>query len=159
MRARFFRISELITAVGLQNVHEPQVKHLVDELWEIRCKGKDGISRAIYVTAHEKRIVVLRVFVKKTQKTPRKELKRLNMTKVNDLHQNWLKDPEYQTEYEALITAREASGFSQQEMAKRMNTKQSVVARLESAQGNPTIKTLNKYAEALGGHLEINIAR
>ena len=81
------------------------------------------------------------------------------MTKVNDLHQNWLKDPEYQTEYEALITAREASGFSQQEMAKRMNTKQSVVARLESAQGNPTIKTLNKYAEALGGHLEINIAK
>jgi len=38
-----------------------------------------------------------------------------------------------------LTNAREASGFSQQEIAKRMNTKQSVVARLESAQGNPIV--------------------
>lgn len=40
-----------------------------------------------------------------------------------------------------------------------MNTKQSVVARPESADGNPTIKTLSRYAEALGGHLEISIGR
>ncbi|MFT4928661.1 MAG: phage-related protein [Phenylobacterium sp.] len=75
MRARFIRITQLIESVGLQNVHEPHVKHLEDELWEIRVKGKDGISRAIYVTAHQKRVVVVRVFVKKTQKTPRKEIK------------------------------------------------------------------------------------
>jgi phage-related protein len=37
-------------------------------------KGRDGISRAIYVTARRRRIVVLRVFVKKTQKTPRQEI-------------------------------------------------------------------------------------
>jgi phage-related protein len=36
--------------------------------------GRDGISRAIYVTASERRVVVLRVFVKKTQKTPRREI-------------------------------------------------------------------------------------
>jgi phage-related protein len=40
----------------------------------MRMKGKDGIARAIYVTAQEKRVVVLRVFVKKTQKTPHREL-------------------------------------------------------------------------------------
>lgn len=38
-------------------------------------KGRDGISRALYVTAKGRRVVVVRVFVKKTQKTPRREIK------------------------------------------------------------------------------------
>jgi phage-related protein len=33
-------------------------------------KGKDGISRALYITAVGRRVVVVRVFIKKTQKTP-----------------------------------------------------------------------------------------
>lgn len=37
-------------------------------------KGRDGISRAIYVTARNRRVVVVRVFVKQTQKTPRREI-------------------------------------------------------------------------------------
>jgi len=40
----------------------------------MRMKGKDGISRAVYVTAKGRRVVVLRVFLKKTQKTPRREI-------------------------------------------------------------------------------------
>lgn len=40
----------------------------------MRLKGKDGISRAIYVTASDQRIVVVRVFVKKTQTTPSREI-------------------------------------------------------------------------------------
>jgi len=75
MFARFIRIVELIESEGLPNVHEPHVKHLQDKLWEIRMKGKAGISRAIYVTASEQRVIVVRAFIKKTQKTPRKELK------------------------------------------------------------------------------------
>ena len=43
--------------------------------WEIRLKGRDGIPRALYITAKPKRVVVVRVFIKKTQKTPRKEIK------------------------------------------------------------------------------------
>ena len=74
MRARFRRIAELIQEYGLERVHEPHVKHLEGVLWEIRMKGKDGISRAIYVTAKGRRVVVVRVFVKKTQKTPRREI-------------------------------------------------------------------------------------
>lgn len=58
-----------------------------------------------------------------------------------------------------LISTRENSGLSQLDVAKLMSTKQSVVARLESADGNPTLKPLSRYAEALGGHLQINIAR
>jgi phage-related protein len=55
-------------------VREPHVKHLEGPLWEMRMKGRDGISRAIYVTARGRRVVVLRVFVKKTLKTPSREI-------------------------------------------------------------------------------------
>lgn len=74
MRARFIWISKLIQEHGLHNVREPYVKHIEGSLWEIRIKGKDGISRALYVTAKPERIVVVRVFIKKTQKTPRREI-------------------------------------------------------------------------------------
>lgn len=46
------------------------MKHLEDKLWEMRLTGKTGIARSIYITASGQRIVVLRTFVKKTQKTP-----------------------------------------------------------------------------------------
>lgn len=72
--AKFIRIGELIQSLGLERVREPHVKYLEDSLWEIRMKGRDGISRALYVTAHPKRVVVVRVFAKKTQKTPRREI-------------------------------------------------------------------------------------
>ncbi len=74
MRARFIRIAFLIESMGLERVREPHVKHLKGPLWEMRMTGKDGISRALYVTAKGKRVVVVRVFVKKTQKTPRLEI-------------------------------------------------------------------------------------
>ncbi len=74
MRARLSRIAALITTVGLENVREPHIKHIEGQLWELRIKGKDGISRAIYVTAKSKRLVIVRVFIKKTEKTPRSEI-------------------------------------------------------------------------------------
>jgi phage-related protein len=64
----------LIKSLGLEKVAEPHVKHLEGSLWEMRMKGRDGISRAIYIVAKPKRIVVVRVFVKKTEKTPRREI-------------------------------------------------------------------------------------
>jgi phage-related protein len=64
----------LIESIGLEQVREPYVKHLEGPLWEMPMIGKDGISRAIYVTAKDKRVVVVRVFVKKTKKTPQSEI-------------------------------------------------------------------------------------
>lgn len=75
MQARFLRISELITEHGLERIREPYVKHIEGPVWEIRMKGKAGIARALYVTATGMRVVVVRVFTKKTQKTPRREIK------------------------------------------------------------------------------------
>jgi phage-related protein len=74
MRARFRRIVELIQVYGLEQVREPHVRHLEGSLWEMRMKGRDGISRAIYVTARGRRIVIVRVFVKKTRRTPQREI-------------------------------------------------------------------------------------
>ena len=74
VRQRFLRIAELIERHGPAAMHEPYVKHLEGKLWEMRMKGKDGIARAIYVTATVARVVVLHAFVKKTQKTPERAL-------------------------------------------------------------------------------------
>ena len=76
MRARLSRISALIEAVGLDYVREPHLKPLEGPLWEIRVKAQDGIARALYVTARPQRVVIVRVFVKKTEKTPRREIER-----------------------------------------------------------------------------------
>lgn len=70
MQASFLRLAERIEAVGLERIGEPHVKHLQDKLWEMRFRGRDGIARAIYITAVGRRVVVVRAFVKKTQKTP-----------------------------------------------------------------------------------------
>lgn len=75
MRAKFTRVVELIEGHGLDKLREPLVKHLDKELWELRISGRDGISRVIYVTASGMRVVVVRVFVKKTRKTPPREIR------------------------------------------------------------------------------------
>jgi phage-related protein len=72
--AHFLRISELIADKGLEQVREPYVKHLEGPLWEMRLKGRDGIARAAYVTLRGRRIVVVHVFRKKVQKTPRRDI-------------------------------------------------------------------------------------
>jgi phage-related protein len=74
LRARFVRLGERISQVGLESMREPHVKHLKDKLWEMRMTGRDGIARALYVTATGRRVIVVRVFVKKTQKTPDSEI-------------------------------------------------------------------------------------
>ncbi len=74
MRARLARITVLIEEMGLEHVGAPHVKHIKGRLWEMRLKGRSGILRALYVTATGQRVVIVRVFVKKTEKTPRREI-------------------------------------------------------------------------------------
>lgn len=56
------------------NVKEPHVRHVRGQLWEIRLKGKAGIACALYITAREQRLVIVRAFIKKTEKTPTNEI-------------------------------------------------------------------------------------
>ena len=173
MRARFVRISELISAVGLERVREPYVKHLQGPLWEMRMTGRDGTSRALYVTVREKRAIVVRVFIKKTRKTPHSEVRARPATctggapvsKVRDLHQKWNRNPDYRRAYDdldfefalarSLIEARVGAGLTQAQLAERMETTQSVVARLESGRGRPSTRTLETFARSTGTRLRI----
>lgn len=74
IRARLVRFADIITQLGFDALPRDSVKHLEDRLWELRMTGRDGIARAIYVTAQGRRVVIVRGFVKKTQKTPMREL-------------------------------------------------------------------------------------
>ena len=74
MQARLARMIDVIAQHGLLNLPRDWVKSLGDKLWELRITGKAGIARAIYVTASGQRVVIVRIFVKKTRKTPQREL-------------------------------------------------------------------------------------
>lgn len=86
--------------------------------------------------------------------------------KFSDLHKKWMKDPEYRKEYDALeeefaliaavAKARIRAGLTQAQLAKRMKTTQSTVARLESGRGKPSTRTLARFAKATGHRLKIS---
>ncbi len=74
MQAQGLRIVDMLESMGPQQAKEPYVKHLEGKLWEMRLQGRDGIARALYFAQLGRRLCVVRVFVKKTQKTPRNEI-------------------------------------------------------------------------------------
>lgn len=74
MQARFVHISELLEEFGPQRVGLPHIRPLEDKLWEMRMTGRDGIARAVYAAIQGRRLLVLHVFVKKTQTTPRRAI-------------------------------------------------------------------------------------
>src|SRR3954447_24279236 len=88
------------------------------------------------------------------------------MTKLKDLKAMLLKDPEVRREYDPLeeefalilevAKARKRAGLSQAELAKRMKTTQSTIARLESGRAVPSTRTLGRFAQATGHRLKIS---
>jgi len=79
----------------------------------------------------------------------------------------WMKDPAFRAEYErlkpeyvlalALIKARTRAGMTQADVARKMRTTQSVVARIESGRTPPNLKTLERYACAVGRRIELKL--
>ena len=88
------------------------------------------------------------------------------MTRIKDLHKAWMKEPNYRREYDlleeefalaaAVAKARQRAGLSQAELARRMKTTQSTIARLESGRGRPSTRTLTRFAKATGHRLKIS---
>lgn len=134
-------------------------------------KGRDGISRALYVVEQPKRVVVVRVFVKNAKdpaqgdKAGASESRGNHMTNVNELFEDWKNDPEFIKEYDALeeefslasalISARSHAHMTQQDVAEKMETSQSYIAKLEGGGVSPTMKALKRYAAATGSRLKI----
>ena len=88
------------------------------------------------------------------------------MTKVSELHQKWMKNKDYRKAHEelapefalarAVINARVTAGLTQEQLAQRMDTTQSVIARLESGRTRPSTQTLERLAKATGTRLQIS---
>ena len=88
------------------------------------------------------------------------------MTRMKDLHAEWMRDPEYSKEYDlleeefalahAMIEARARAGLTQEELAERMETTQSAIARLESGRVKPSTRTLERFAKATGTRLRFS---
>jgi transcriptional regulator with XRE-family HTH domain len=87
------------------------------------------------------------------------------MTRIKDLHKKWLRDADYRREYDALdeefafaselIAARSRAGLTQEELAAKMDTSQSAIARMESGRTIPSGSTLRRFARATGTRLRI----
>lgn len=71
--ARYIKLTDLMQKYG-SDLGTPHTKSLGKGLFELRLKGKEGIARVFYCTMVGKKIHMLHCFIKKTQKTPKKEL-------------------------------------------------------------------------------------
>jgi transcriptional regulator with XRE-family HTH domain len=88
------------------------------------------------------------------------------MTNVSELHKKWMTEPDYakaygelETEFaiaRAMIEARARAGLTQDELASRMDTSRTVIARLESGRNLPSTRTLKRFAAATGSRLAIS---
>ncbi len=87
------------------------------------------------------------------------------MTKISELHRRWKEDTHYKNAYDALeeeldlartlIEARTAAGLSQAQLARRMKTSQSHIARIEGGKVRPSTDTLERFARATRTRLRI----
>lgn len=88
---------------------------------------------------------------------------------VREAAREWMADPEFRAEYDALedefalasalIAARAEAGMTQAEVARAMGTTQAVVARLESGRTKPSTRTLERFARATGHRLRVTFER
>ena len=175
MRAKLDHIVRLVEEIGLHQVRAPYVKPLRDKHlgdachWSRRDRPRHLRDRDGSPYRHPARV---------SQEEPEDatggDSHRLDpkarigtMTiPYTELRKRWKKDPEFRKEFEALrpefklardlIEARIKAGLSQSEVAARMGTSQPTVARLESGH-KPSLKSLERYAEAVGMKLEINL--
>jgi predicted transcriptional regulator len=89
------------------------------------------------------------------------------MKSLHQLKTQLLADPQTRAEYDALagefetarelIAARSLAGLTQSEVAQRMGTTQSVIARLESGKQAPSLRTVQRYARAVGARAVVRI--
>ena len=87
IRAYYARITERMILFG-PNLGMPFTRSMGDGLFEIRARGKEGIGRAFFCTIVNRRIVILHVYIKKSQKTPLREL-RTARKRMIDVQENW----------------------------------------------------------------------
>ncbi len=96
-------------------------------------------------------------------------MKQKNFYTHDELHKEWIKDPEFRREYEKLepefqiarqiIDARIKRKITQEELAKRMGTGQAVISRLENANAKPSLSLIQRLADALNLKVELKFTQ
>jgi transcriptional regulator with XRE-family HTH domain len=91
------------------------------------------------------------------------------MKRLGELKKQLMNDPDFRRKYaeadaeysviESLIRSRVAANLSQAELAHRLGTTQSAIARLEGGGVSPSLSTLRRYAEATGRRLKVTLER
>jgi phage-related protein len=81
--ARYLRLTDLMCEFGA-NLGMPHTKALDGGLFELRVKSKEGIARVFFCTKIGKKIIMLNSFVKKSQKTPKNQL-RIAKTRMSEV--------------------------------------------------------------------------
>ncbi len=95
------------------------------------------------------------------------ENKLYKMKTFEEVKKEWLKDPEFKKQYEALklqrsfmkllVEQRQKKGLTQKELAEKIGTKQSSIARFESGAYNPTLLFVKRLADALGVEITVKV--
>jgi ribosome-binding protein aMBF1 (putative translation factor) len=174
MRARFRHISAPIEEFGLERVREPHVKHLAgcsvgNALEGQRRDFKGALFHRRWTARHSgARVHQENAEGAKSRNRAGTQARKgdFAMSKVSELHQKWMKDKKYRAAFEelapefdlarAVIQARVKAGLTQEQLAQRMETTQSVIARLESGRTRPSTQTLQRLAAATGTRLKIS---
>jgi phage-related protein len=86
MRAKLQRTFRLVEERGLTALAMPLARPVEGRIWEFRVTGRDGIARSLYAAASGRTLLVLRTFVKKTQKTPHAEIEMAKRRLAEDEH-------------------------------------------------------------------------
>jgi phage-related protein len=84
--ARYLRLTDLMLEFG-SNLGLPHTQAIENGLFELRVKSKEGIARVFFCTKVGKKIIMLHSFVKKSQKTPKKEIK-IAKTRMSEVMEN-----------------------------------------------------------------------
>jgi len=156
---------ELLSQHGTR-AGEPYIKHLEDEIWELRPLR----DRILFVAWLDGSFILLHHFVKKTQKTPRREIEKAKreLKENSAIGSNW-KDvrSELFTKEEILesdmrvaimselIEARREQGISQKKLEELSGVSQPVIARMETGKTSPQLDTVLKVLASLGKTLAV----
>lgn len=90
MRAKIFGLLSILQEKG-NMLREPYSKHLEDGIFELRCKLGNDITRVLYFFYYEEKIILTNGFVKKSQKTPKKEIL-IAKNRRKDFIERWMKN-------------------------------------------------------------------
>lgn len=174
IRAKLERFRIDIERNGPMSLPKPYAKFLGNGLWELRLSGRDGIVESdLHNCCCEARNFSPRLCKENAENTASRIKAGTNqsmdvddMTKLSELSKKWFKDPAFVKAHDdleeefvligAMMEARSHSGLSQAQLARKMKTTQSVIARLEGGKANPSTRTLFKLAAATGTKLKIS---